>query len=53
MKRTTGPSTVLINSADQAEAIINADDLAVIGFKAIHWKTQKGGFCSKSSNFSI
>ncbi|NXC55062.1 PDILT protein, partial [Aleadryas rufinucha] len=32
MKRRTGPSTVLINSTDQAEAIIKADDLAVIGF---------------------
>ncbi|XP_037238525.1 protein disulfide-isomerase-like protein of the testis [Falco rusticolus] len=32
VKRRTGPSTVLINSTDQAEAIINADDLAVIGF---------------------
>uniref|UniRef100_A0A8C4VCA3 Protein disulfide isomerase like, testis expressed n=1 Tax=Falco tinnunculus TaxID=100819 RepID=A0A8C4VCA3_FALTI len=42
VKRRTGPSTVLINSTDQAEAIINADDLAVIGFfKVIHWKTQK------------
>ncbi|KAM9598712.1 LOW QUALITY PROTEIN: protein disulfide-isomerase-like protein of the testis [Morphnus guianensis] len=48
VKRRTGPSTVLINSTDQAEAIINADDLAVIGFKAIHWKTQKAGFCSKT-----
>ncbi|NXK56283.1 PDIA1 isomerase, partial [Chauna torquata] len=42
VKRRIGPSTVLINSTDQAEAIINADDLRVIGFfKAIHWKTQK------------
>ncbi|NXC51035.1 PDILT protein, partial [Penelope pileata] len=32
LKRRTGPSTVLINSTDEAEAIINADDLAVIGF---------------------
>ncbi|NWW05402.1 PDILT protein, partial [Oreocharis arfaki] len=32
VKRRTGPSTVLINSTDQAEAIIRADDLAVIGF---------------------
>ncbi|KFO85374.1 Protein disulfide-isomerase-like of the testis, partial [Buceros rhinoceros silvestris] len=32
VKRRTGPSTVLINSTDQAEAIVNADDLAVIGF---------------------
>ncbi|NXR87398.1 PDILT protein, partial [Hypocryptadius cinnamomeus] len=32
VKRRTGPSTVLINSTDQAEAIIKADDLAVIGF---------------------
>ncbi|NXQ33667.1 PDILT protein, partial [Alaudala cheleensis] len=32
VERRTGPSTVLINSTDQAEAIIKADDLAVIGF---------------------
>ncbi|NWT14124.1 PDILT protein, partial [Vireo altiloquus] len=32
VKRRTGPSVVLINSTDQAEAIIKADDLAVIGF---------------------
>ncbi|NXM73306.1 PDILT protein, partial [Serilophus lunatus] len=32
VKRRTGPSAVLINSTDQAEAIIKADDLAVIGF---------------------
>ncbi|XP_027741241.1 protein disulfide-isomerase-like protein of the testis isoform X3 [Empidonax traillii] len=32
VKRRTGPSTVLINSTDQAEALIKADDLAVIGF---------------------
>ncbi|NXG05706.1 PDILT protein, partial [Sakesphorus luctuosus] len=32
VKRRTGPSTVLINSTDQAEAIVKADDLAVIGF---------------------
>ncbi|KAI1233791.1 Protein disulfide-isomerase-like protein of the testis, partial [Lamprotornis superbus] len=32
VKRRTGPSTVLINSTDQAEAIIKADDLAVIAF---------------------
>ncbi|XP_015498389.1 protein disulfide-isomerase-like protein of the testis isoform X4 [Parus major] len=32
VKRRTGPSTALINSTDQAEAIIKADDLAVIGF---------------------
>ncbi|XP_064582385.1 protein disulfide-isomerase-like protein of the testis [Zonotrichia leucophrys gambelii] len=32
VKRRTGPSTVLINSTDQAEAIIKAGDLAVIGF---------------------
>ncbi|XP_050569855.1 protein disulfide-isomerase-like protein of the testis [Cygnus atratus] len=31
-QRRTGPSTVLINSTDQAEAMINADNLAVIGF---------------------
>ncbi|XP_054247289.1 protein disulfide-isomerase-like protein of the testis [Indicator indicator] len=37
VRRRTGPSTVLINSTDQAEAIINADDLAVIGFfKELH-----------------
>ncbi|XP_031451303.1 protein disulfide-isomerase-like protein of the testis [Phasianus colchicus] len=37
LKRQTGPSTVLINSTDQVEAIINADDLAVIGFlKELH-----------------
>ncbi|NXY42107.1 PDILT protein, partial [Ceuthmochares aereus] len=37
IKRRTGPSTVIINSTDQAEAIINADDLAVIGFfKELH-----------------
>ncbi|XP_068002929.1 protein disulfide-isomerase-like protein of the testis isoform X1 [Melanerpes formicivorus] len=37
VKRRTGPSTVLINSTAQAEAIINADDLAVIGFfKELH-----------------
>ncbi|XP_010115984.1 PREDICTED: protein disulfide-isomerase-like protein of the testis, partial [Chlamydotis macqueenii] len=37
VKRRTGPSTVLINSTDQAEAIIHADDLAVIGFfKELH-----------------
>ncbi|XP_017922870.1 protein disulfide-isomerase-like protein of the testis isoform X1 [Manacus vitellinus] len=32
VKRRTGPSTVLINSTAQAEALIKADDLAVIGF---------------------
>ncbi|KFU93847.1 Protein disulfide-isomerase-like of the testis, partial [Chaetura pelagica] len=32
VKRRTGPSTILINSIEQAEAIIHADDLAVIGF---------------------
>uniref|UniRef100_A0A8C5U4R5 Protein disulfide isomerase like, testis expressed n=1 Tax=Malurus cyaneus samueli TaxID=2593467 RepID=A0A8C5U4R5_9PASS len=38
----TGPSTVLINSTAQAEAIIKADDLAVIGFfRVIFWKAQK------------
>ncbi|XP_010015560.1 PREDICTED: protein disulfide-isomerase-like protein of the testis [Nestor notabilis] len=37
VKRRTGPSAVLINSTDQAETIINADDLAVIGFfKELH-----------------
>nr|XP_038042715.1 protein disulfide-isomerase-like protein of the testis isoform X3 [Anas platyrhynchos] len=39
VKRRTGPSTVLINSTDQAEAMINADNLAVIGFfkgKPVH-----------------
>ncbi|NWH82228.1 PDILT protein, partial [Piaya cayana] len=37
IKRRTGPSAVIINSTDQAEAIINADDLAVIGFfKELH-----------------
>ncbi|KAM9557317.1 LOW QUALITY PROTEIN: protein disulfide-isomerase-like protein of the testis [Guaruba guarouba] len=37
VKRRTGPSTVLINSTDEAEAIINADDLAVTGFfKELH-----------------
>ncbi|NWZ18450.1 PDILT protein, partial [Asarcornis scutulata] len=37
VKRRTGPSTVLINSTDQAEAMINADNLAVIGFfKELH-----------------
>ncbi|NWH64320.1 PDILT protein, partial [Geococcyx californianus] len=37
VKRRTGPSTVIINSTDQAEAIINADDFAVIGFfKELH-----------------
>ncbi|NWI62062.1 PDILT protein, partial [Todus mexicanus] len=37
VRRRTGPSTVLINSTDQAEAIINGDDLAVIGFfKELH-----------------
>ncbi|OXB72758.1 UNVERIFIED_CONTAM: hypothetical protein H355_009939 [Colinus virginianus] len=32
LKRRTGPSTVLINSTDQVEDIINANDLSVIGF---------------------
>uniref|UniRef100_A0A8C8RC43 Protein disulfide isomerase like, testis expressed n=1 Tax=Pelusios castaneus TaxID=367368 RepID=A0A8C8RC43_9SAUR len=32
VKRRIGPSAVLINSTDQAEAIINSEDLAVIGF---------------------
>ncbi|NXS80616.1 PDILT protein, partial [Erpornis zantholeuca] len=32
VKRRTGPSVVLINSTDQAEAITKDDDLAVIGF---------------------
>ncbi|NWV23657.1 PDILT protein, partial [Origma solitaria] len=32
VKRRTGPSAVLINSTDQAEAMIKAEDLAVIGF---------------------
>uniref|UniRef100_H0ZG74 Protein disulfide isomerase like, testis expressed n=1 Tax=Taeniopygia guttata TaxID=59729 RepID=H0ZG74_TAEGU len=42
VKRRTGPSAVLINSTDQAEAIIKTDDLAVIGFfRVIIWKTQK------------
>ncbi|XP_064376376.1 protein disulfide-isomerase-like protein of the testis isoform X3 [Dromaius novaehollandiae] len=37
VKRRTGPSTVLINSTAQAEAMINAEDLAVIGFfKELH-----------------
>ncbi|NXG42475.1 PDILT protein, partial [Psilopogon haemacephalus] len=37
VKRRMGPSTVLINSTEQAEAFINADDLAVIGFfKELH-----------------
>ncbi|NXX46572.1 PDILT protein, partial [Tricholaema leucomelas] len=37
VKRRTGPSTVSINSTDEAEALINADDLAVIGFfKELH-----------------
>ncbi|KFV10496.1 Protein disulfide-isomerase-like of the testis, partial [Tauraco erythrolophus] len=37
VKRRTGPSTVLINSTDEAEAIIHADNLAVIGFfKELH-----------------
>ncbi|NWY49210.1 PDILT protein, partial [Chionis minor] len=37
VKRRTGPSTLLINSTDQAEAIIHADDFAVIGFfKELH-----------------
>ncbi|NXP47463.1 PDILT protein, partial [Heliornis fulica] len=37
VKRRTGPSTVLINSTDEAEAIIHAGDLAVIGFfKELH-----------------
>jgi len=39
----TGPSTVLINSTDEAEAITHADYLAMIGFvKVFHWKTQEG-----------
>ncbi|NXX92798.1 PDILT protein, partial [Centropus bengalensis] len=37
VKRRTGPSAAIINSTHQAEAIINADDLAVIGFfKELH-----------------
>uniref|UniRef100_A0A8C3HY53 Protein disulfide isomerase like, testis expressed n=1 Tax=Chrysemys picta bellii TaxID=8478 RepID=A0A8C3HY53_CHRPI len=32
VRRRIGPSTVVINSTDQAEAIINSEDLAVIGF---------------------
>ncbi|NXN93452.1 PDILT protein, partial [Rhinopomastus cyanomelas] len=32
VKRRTGPSTVLVNSTDEAEAIIQAGDLAVMGF---------------------
>ncbi|NWU84490.1 PDILT protein, partial [Onychorhynchus coronatus] len=37
VKRRTGPSTVLINSTHQADALIKADDLAVIGFfKELH-----------------
>ncbi|NXJ16041.1 PDILT protein, partial [Odontophorus gujanensis] len=32
LKRRTGPSTVLINSTDQVEDVINANDLSVIGF---------------------
>ncbi|KGL83145.1 Protein disulfide-isomerase-like of the testis, partial [Tinamus guttatus] len=37
VKRRTGPSTVLINSTAQAEAILNTEDLAVIGFfKELH-----------------
>uniref|UniRef100_A0A8B9NV32 Protein disulfide isomerase like, testis expressed n=1 Tax=Apteryx owenii TaxID=8824 RepID=A0A8B9NV32_APTOW len=37
VKRRTGPSTVLINSTAQAEDMINAEDLAVIGFfKELH-----------------
>ncbi|NXA38502.1 PDILT protein, partial [Eudromia elegans] len=37
VKRRTGPSTVLINSTAQAEAMINTEDLAVIAFfKELH-----------------
>ncbi|KAM9292154.1 LOW QUALITY PROTEIN: protein disulfide-isomerase-like protein of the testis [Morus bassanus] len=37
VKRRTGPSTVLINSTDKAEAIIHADNLSVISFfKELH-----------------
>ncbi|XP_067407121.1 protein disulfide-isomerase-like protein of the testis [Emydura macquarii macquarii] len=37
VRRRIGPSTMLINSTDQAEAIINSEDLAVIGFfKELH-----------------
>ncbi|KAM4657304.1 LOW QUALITY PROTEIN: protein disulfide-isomerase-like protein of the testis [Amazona ochrocephala] len=40
VKRRTGPSTVLINSTDEAEAIINADDFTVTGFfKELHSDT--------------
>ncbi|XP_075755534.1 protein disulfide-isomerase-like protein of the testis isoform X2 [Pelodiscus sinensis] len=40
MRRRIGPSTVVINSTDQAEAIINSDDLAVLGFfKELHGGT--------------
>uniref|UniRef100_A0A8C3UY61 Protein disulfide isomerase like, testis expressed n=1 Tax=Catharus ustulatus TaxID=91951 RepID=A0A8C3UY61_CATUS len=54
VKRRTGPSTVLINSTDQAEAIIKADDLAVIGFfRVIIWKAQKAGFCSSFGTYCL
>uniref|UniRef100_A0A674JIJ3 Protein disulfide isomerase like, testis expressed n=1 Tax=Terrapene triunguis TaxID=2587831 RepID=A0A674JIJ3_9SAUR len=44
VRRQIGPSTVVINSTDQAEAIINSEDLAVIGFfKVTQWKV-KGRF---------
>ncbi|CAM5143317.1 unnamed protein product [Eretmochelys imbricata] len=39
LRRRIGPSTVVINSTDQAEAIINCEDLAVIGF----FKERHGG----------
>uniref|UniRef100_A0A7M4EGQ8 Protein disulfide isomerase like, testis expressed n=1 Tax=Crocodylus porosus TaxID=8502 RepID=A0A7M4EGQ8_CROPO len=42
VKRRLGPSTVHINSTDQTEAIIEAEELAVIGFfKVIQWESQK------------
>uniref|UniRef100_A0A6J0SCE2 protein disulfide-isomerase n=1 Tax=Pogona vitticeps TaxID=103695 RepID=A0A6J0SCE2_9SAUR len=39
VKRRLGPSTILVNSTDQAHGFINAEDLAVIGF----FKRLQGG----------
>ncbi|XP_067162649.1 protein disulfide-isomerase-like protein of the testis [Apteryx mantelli] len=47
VKRRTGPSTVLINSTAQAEDMINAEDLAVIGF--FKSRTDVASFVSQTS----
>uniref|UniRef100_A0A8C3T8X6 Protein disulfide isomerase like, testis expressed n=1 Tax=Chelydra serpentina TaxID=8475 RepID=A0A8C3T8X6_CHESE len=52
VRRRIGPSTVVINSTDQAEAIINSEDLAVIGFfKVTQWKVKGCFACDQDPQF--